>query len=301
MREGFKDALAQLGQDSKFVVLTGDHGYALFDEFRSSFPNQFFNVGIAEANLVCVAAGLARAGFLPLIYGLSSFLPNRVYEFLKLQIALDNLPVTVVGDGGGLVYSTLGHSHQSLDDLAMACSLPNFSIFSPSSDSETSAILLSASRLNGPRYVRLGKSDGSYKGSFSYEVGEPYIASYGSNKSTAIIAHGAMTSRVMNLKSSRKIPDFDIWSYPSISQPSSNWKSLALSYPKIAVVEEHIEHGGLFSILLSEFRGTSVNVLPVCARKEFHAGVGSYEWALNARGLGDQDLVTKISQLVAHS
>lgn len=296
MREGFKQAILNLGEDKKFVVLTGDHGYALFDEYKTSYPSQFFNVGIAEANLVGVAAGLARAGYQPLIYGLASFLPNRVYEFLKLQVALDKLPVTVVGDGGGLVYSTLGHSHQSLDDLAIANSLPNFSIFSPSSDGEAASILQDEARLVGPRYVRLGKSDGSYKGTFSGGMGQPYLVSPGTDKSAGIVSHGAMTSRVLDLKIAGKIPDYDIWSYSLMSRPSSSWKQGAMAYGKIAVVEEHIEHGGLFSILLSGMSGTSTQVIPICASRDFHHGVGSYEWALGARGLGDADLISKINQ-----
>lgn len=296
MREGFKQAILSLGEDKKFVVLTGDHGYALFDEFKTSYPGQFFNVGIAEANLVGVAAGLARAGYQPLIYGLASFLPNRVYEFLKLQVALDKLPVTVVGDGGGLVYSTLGHSHQSLDDLAVANALPNFSIFSPSSDGEASAILQNEARLVGPRYVRLGKSDGGYKGSFTEEMGQPYLVSSGADKTAGIVSHGAMTSRVLDLKLAGKIPDYDIWSYPLMAHPAPSWKDGALAYSKIVVVEEHIEHGGLFSILLVGMAGTKVQVTPICASREFHHGVGSYEWALAARGLGDADLLAKINQ-----
>jgi transketolase len=296
MREGFKEAILNLGQDKNFLVLSGDHGYALFDDFKSAFPNQFFNVGIAEANLVGVAAGLARAGYQPLIYGLASFLPNRVYEFLKLQVALDSLPVTVVGDGGGLVYSTLGHSHQSLDDLAIANALPNFSIFSPSSDGEAAAILQHQNRLTGPRYLRLGKSDGGYKGSFNNVVGEAYLISAGSDKGKAIVCHGAMTSRVLALKDSGQIPDFDVWSYPTLKSPSRNWMEGALGYGKVIIVEEHIEHGGLFSILLPSFADTRVHLVPVCASKEFHHGVGNYEWALESRGLGNADLVAKINQ-----
>jgi transketolase len=295
MREGFKEAILELGSTENFVLLTGDHGYALFDEFKLAFPDKFINVGIAEANLVGVAAGLARSGYQPLIYGLASFLPNRVYEFLKLQVALDNLPVTVVGDGGGLVYSTLGHSHQSLDDLAIASSLPNFTIFSPSSDRETQAILGDLGRNSGPRYVRLGKSDGGYKGGFPAEIGQPYVVSEGENTEIGIVTHGAMTSRVLELKKQGQILDFDVWSYSTISEPTTSWRNAVAKYKKIVVVEEHIRHGGLFSILASAYSDTPSNIVPVCATKEFHHGVGSYEWALESRGLGNADLIAKIA------
>lgn len=297
MRQGFKESLLKLGREEEFLVLTGDHGYALFDEFRSAFPGQFFNVGVAESNLVGVAAGLARAGYQPLIYGLASFIPNRVYEFIKLQIALDGLPVTVIGDGGGLVYSTLGHSHQSLDDLALAGSLPNFSVFSPASDDETSAILLDPARRTSPRYIRLGKSDGAYKGGFPAKTGDPYLVSRGKEKSIGIVSHGAMTSRVLELKMNGHIPDYDLWTYASLSQPKIEWRDEIAAYKKIVVVEEHIEHGGLFSILASAFSDSNIQLVPVCATKDFHHGVGEYEWALESHGLGNSALIAKLSTL----
>jgi transketolase C-terminal domain/subunit len=101
---------------------------------------------------------------------------------------------------------------------------------------------------------------------------------------------------VLDLKASGQISDFDVWSYPRLERPSQSWLEESLGYTKIVVVEEHIEHGGLYSILLPSFTGTSVQVVPVCASKEFHHGVGNYEWALEARGLGNSELIRKIMQ-----
>ena len=294
MRHGFQAGILELGHDPNFVLLTGDHGYALFDEFRSTFPDRFINVGVAEANLVGVASGLARSGFRPLIYGLASFLPSRVYEFLKLQIALDNLPVTVVGDGGGLVYSTLGHSHQSLDDLALANALPNFQVFSPSSDQETHQILRGTISANSPMYLRLGKSDGEYFGSFPTMELEPYKISAGSQPRMAIVCHGSMTSRIMSLKSRNLLPDWDVWSAPKLSPISYSWLKELQSYKEVVVVEEHIAHGGLASLLLNALLGSKTNVLSVSARSTFHSGIGSYEWALSQNGLDDSSILNRI-------
>jgi len=294
MREGFKAALLDLGADSKFQVLTGDHGYALFDEFRERFPEQFHNVGVAETSLVTMAAGLARGGYIPLIYALSSFMPGRVFEFLKLQVALDGLPVIVIGDGGGVVYSQLGHSHQSLDDLALASLLPNFQVFSPSGDEEMKRTLHYAARSKTPSFVRIGKADGGFTKSFEGSVPHPYLIRNGTGRN-AIITHGSMTSRVMQLVS-RGVLSADVWSCPTISHlPAEFLESLRRDYDQICVVEEHIEQGGLGATLRDLLYYSQTKIHLVSANKAFHEGIGSYEWTLGQRGIGAIDLETRIS------
>ena len=126
MRAAFSDTLVNLARnDPKVLLLTGDHGYALFDQFRKVCPAQYINAGIAEQNMVGMAAGLARSGFRPFVYGLSAFIPIRVLEQIKLDVAHDQLPVVFLGDGAGFVYSHLGTSHQSAEDIACARSIPH--------------------------------------------------------------------------------------------------------------------------------------------------------------------------------
>src|ERR1700676_5415334 len=119
MRNAFSQALVEAARtDPRVLLLTGDHGYSLFDEFRRVCPGQYINAGVAEQNMVGVAAGLARGGFRPVVYGLSAFVPIRVLEQIKLDVCYEQLPVVFVGDGAGVVYSTLGASHQSAEDVA---------------------------------------------------------------------------------------------------------------------------------------------------------------------------------------
>src|SRR5829696_4605298 len=119
MRAAFSRELVQAAvSDERLVLLTGDHGYALFDEFRKRCSGQYINCGVAEQNMVGVAAGLAKAGFRPVVYGLSAFVPMRVLEQIKMDICYQSLPVMLVGDGAGVVYSSLGASHQCAEDVA---------------------------------------------------------------------------------------------------------------------------------------------------------------------------------------
>ena len=301
MRDGFAKAIRELGKNPSFVILTGDHGYALFDDFKKRYPEQFINVGVAESNMVAMAAGMAREGLNVMIYGLASFVPNRVYEFLKLQIALDALPITVVGDGGGLVYSTLGHSHQSLDDLSLATSLPNFQVFSPSSDLEAEAIIRGRANPSAPSYIRLGKSGGSYSGSFPGDKIEPYLVKPSNNvQALVILSHGFMLSRVLELNEAGLIPDAEIWSVPTIAPLSNEFvNEINSSRKALIVVEEHLVQGGLGTIVQGQLSRKGIKIRVIGASKDFHKGVGSHEWALAQRGLSSESLVKKIHEFTA--
>jgi transketolase len=128
MRAAFSEALVRLAKaDRNVLLLTGDHSYALFDDFRRECPAQYINDGIAEQNMVGMAAGLARVDFRPIVYGLSAFVPVRFVEQIKLDVAHDKLPVIFIGDGAGFVYSHLGTSHQSTEDIACTRSIPDLS------------------------------------------------------------------------------------------------------------------------------------------------------------------------------
>src|SRR6516165_9837429 len=151
MRNAFATALVRAAcNDPRVLLLTGDHGYALFDEFRRRCPGQYLNAGVAEQNMVGVAAGLAKGGFRPVVYGLSAFVPVRVLEQIKLDVCYENLPVVFVGDGAGVVYGTLGASHQSTEDIAALRALPHMRILSPADDLEMTACMELAFRREGP-------------------------------------------------------------------------------------------------------------------------------------------------------
>jgi transketolase len=160
MRAAFSSTLTRLAQaDPNILLLTGDHGYALFDEFRRTCPTQYINAGIAEQNMVGMAAGLARAGYRPFVYGLSAFVPVRVLEQIKLDVAHDNLPVVFIGDGAGFVYSHLGTSHQSTEDIACTRAIPHLEIYSPADRFELALFLERAYQSAAPVYFRMGKAD----------------------------------------------------------------------------------------------------------------------------------------------
>ncbi|MBI5346637.1 MAG: transketolase [Chlamydiae bacterium] len=158
MRNAFAEELTTLAAlDPRIVLLSGDIGNKLFDNFKKLFPNRFYNCGVAEANMTGVAAGLAMCGLRPITYTIASFNTLRCLEQIKLDVCYHNVPVIIVGVGAGLSYSTLGGSHHSCDDISILKSIPNLTIAAPADSFEVRKILREALNLKGPLYLRIGK------------------------------------------------------------------------------------------------------------------------------------------------
>lgn len=160
MRNAFAaELLEQAGLHENLVFLSGDIGNRMFDSYKEKFGERFFNCGIAEANMTGVAAGLALSGMRPVTYTITPFNTARCYEQIKIDVCYNNVPVIIVGVGGGLSYASLGATHQSLDEIAFMKNLPNMNVFCPGDAMEVRACLREALRLNEPVYIRLGKKN----------------------------------------------------------------------------------------------------------------------------------------------
>ncbi len=158
MRNAFAAEVTRLAAaDSRIVLLSGDIGNRLFDDFKQTCPGRFYNCGVAEANMVGVAAGLALAGLRPITYTIASFATRRCFEQIRVDAAYHHLPVIVVGTGSGLAYAENGATHICCDDVACLRTMPGMTIFVPGDPIEVAACLAAAVRLAGPSYIRLGK------------------------------------------------------------------------------------------------------------------------------------------------
>ncbi len=287
MRTAFaKGLLAAAQADPRVLLLTGDHGYALFDEFRHHFPDRYINGGIAEQNLVGVAAGLAKAGFRPIVYALSAFIPVRVLEQIKLDLCCDELPVLLIGDGAGVVYSSLGVSHQSAEDIAALRALPHLHLVSPCDPHEMTAAMDLALRTSAPVYLRMGKSDlgAIHQGPVALKWGSLLPVSAG-NGPLVFIATGSQVKLATKL--AQEWPGSAVWSAPSIKPLDSEAVvSACLAHKMVVTLEEHNILGGLggaIAEILSEERP-----MPVCRlgiRDRFSELCGSYNYLMREHGL----------------
>lgn len=297
MREIFSKCLLNTAKKNKnFLVLTGDHGYGIFDKFKRQFKKQFINAGVAEQNMIGVAAGLSRTGFLPLVYGLSSFIPVRVYEQIKLDVAHDNLKVIFIGDGAGLVYSYLGTSHQSIEDIACLRALPNLNIFSPADIYEMQYCFDKAIKINGPSYIRIGKSDLPiiHKKKLDKNIGNKTINIVNRYKSkTAIIATGSMVHKAINIS---KVLNCSVYSAPNLKPMDLNQiLRISSKHDFIITIEEHSIYGGLGSIISEIISMKSYSkLLKIGIEDKFTTKCGSYDYAINEMGLNDLRIISKI-------
>jgi len=289
MRAAFSEALVRIAKaDPNVLLLTGDHGYALFDDFRKECPAQYINAGIAEQNMVGMAAGLARAGFRPFVYGLSAFIPVRVVEQIKLDVAHDKLPVVLIGDGAGFVYSHLGTSHQSTEDIACTRAIPNLSVYSPADRFEVTACMEMAYHSMAPVYLRMGKSDrGDVHSAVPHaKAGSLLEAKPGKAGDIAFIATGSLVCTAMDIAAG-SYPDAAVWSAPFIKPIDRKQVSTLCARSRaVVVLEEHSVLGGLGSVIAeiaSEF--APVRILRVGVQDRFSHHCGTYEYLLKEHGL----------------
>jgi transketolase len=298
MRDSFSNALVEAAQkDKRVYLLTGDHGYALFDSLRKTCPDKYINAGIAEQNMVGVAAGMAKSGLIPIVYGLASFIPIRVLEQIKLDICFENLQVILIGDGAGVVYSKLGVSHQCFEDIAAVRALPNIRVMSPSDQHEMKLCMEAALAYKGPTYIRVGKSDqGSVHASadFANTPGIHEVIKVDKNF-PVIMATGSMVKvaqkmiekefKGFGLCSVTMVKPFDIQAFNKYTSDCN----------LIISLEEHSVYGGLGSTITEYVTSTKPKkVLRLGIEDKFSDKCGTYEYLMIEHGLDEKSLISKI-------
>ncbi len=299
MREAFSDALVRLAlTDPKVLLLTGDHGYALFDEFRKCCSDQYINAGIAEQNMVGMAAGLARVGFRPFVYGLAAFVPIRTVEQIKLDIAHDDLPVVLLGDGAGFVYSHLGTSHQSTEDISCTRAIPGLEVLSPSDRFEMTASMDYAYAANRPVYLRIGKSDRGdvHAGPVHMLRGGGLLqVRMGRADRPGLIATGSMVRPAVDVA---QVLDLSVWSAPVLKPLlTEDVCAAARATSGLVTLEEHSVLGGLGAAvaeITSEHE--PVRVLRIGVPDRFSERCGTHAYLLREHGLDTDSIQAKVKQ-----
>jgi transketolase len=295
MRKALSDLLAQAAlKDPRIIVMSGDHGYAIFDGIREKCPTQFMNCGVAEQNMVGVAAGLAKAGFRPIVYGLAAFVPIRVLEQIKIDVCLEELPVIFLGDGAGFVYSTLGSSHQCFEDIAALRPMANIEIFSPADRFELSKCFSAALEKDKPSYLRLGKADLG-------DVHQDGIRACHTDFVFPVIADGnenlclATGSMVKLIERAVKNADlaYDLYSVARLKKMDSDrLLRLCTGRKRVIVAEEHSIYGGLGSIVAEAIAGKfSVEFDRIGIQDKFSGECGTYEHLLRYHGLDEMSVL----------
>lgn len=156
MRKAFVKAMLHYADDPGVVFLTGDLGFMALEPLRDAMGERFLNCGIAEQNMISVAAGLARTGFSPWAYSIAPFIYARPFEQVRNDVCFNGLPVRLVGNGGGFAYGVQGPTHHALEDCAAMGILPGMQVFAPAFDTELEPIVRQLRHADYPAYLRLG-------------------------------------------------------------------------------------------------------------------------------------------------
>lgn len=305
MRDMFSKCLVeQVITNPNTFLLSGDHGYALFDALRKEKPDHFINAGVAEQNMIGVGAGLSKQGLYPIMYGLSAFVPIRVLEQIKIDFCYENIPGLFIGDGAGVVYSHLGASHQSTEDIAVLRALPNISILSPCDKFELKACFDWAVLQKNPVYMRLGKADLGevYSKEISnFKCFEPQqVSNINTKSSIAIAATGSMVNVAMKLID-REYIQADVFSFPFIKPLEAEAiHEKFKSFDKVFVLEEHSIFGGLASALaeiLAAKKG-SPTVHAIGVQDVFSKLCGTYDFLMAEHNLSKDKIKLRIHKLL---
>lgn len=253
MRQAFLESLLTLAeQDASVMLLTADTGFHVFDEFQKMYPENYCNVGISEAAMIGIAAGLALEGNNVFVYGIAPFVTFRCFEQIRVDLCYQKLPVKIVGVGAGLTYGSAGPSHHSIEDIAVMNSLPGMTVLCPGDPVETSLLTRASMQLTGPCYLRLGKSGEAtvHKNEIEdFSIGKGIVLREG--KDIVIIATGNMlpnAAHVCELLGGHGI-SAGLVSMPTIKPFDRELVvELAKKYPALVTIEEHSVIGGLGSV-----------------------------------------------------
>lgn len=300
MRNAFAEEITKLAQiDSRVVLLSGDIGNKLFDNFKKVDEQRFYNCGVAEANMMGVAAGMALSGLRPVTYTITPFTTTRCFEQIRVDVCYHKAPVIIIGTGAGLSYAELGPTHHSLEDLAILRTLPGMSVLAPCDATELRLALHAALRQDGPVYIRIGKKGepAIHAQTPNFRIGEAIIVREGGDVS--LLGAGTIMSEVLKAADLLKAHGIsaEVVSFHSIKPLDTAYLARAAKkFKLIATIEEHGLIGGLSSAV-SEWKcatNEQIRQIGFGTPDEFMHEVGSQEYARSKYGLVSGNIAARV-------
>ena len=288
MRNRFiQDLVKKAEADSRIVLVVGDLGYGVVEPFAEQFPDRFFNSGVAEQNMMGLAAGLASEGYHVFVYSIANFPIFRCAEQIRNDVCYHQLKVTIVAVGGGLAYGNLGYSHHAVQDYAFMRSLPHLKILSPGDPNEVSHCLDYILNNPNPSYLRLGKAG---EENFSPQKAQLApgifnIVRQVKSTKTAILATGAILQDVMAFYKNGKDIDFDILTCPIWGMDEKGEIEKQLSqYSRVVTVEDHLLEAGFGSWVMEAMAPSSREKLRIVGLLNNVCGMVGSQGSLHERG-----------------
>ena len=304
MRQAFVSELTRLAEaDRRVVLLTGDLGYTVFDEYAERFPERFINVGVAEQNMVGIATGMAESGFIPFAYSIATFASMRPYEFVRNGPLLHRLPVRIVGVGAGFDYGVNGITHYALEDVALMRTQPEMTVVAPADREQAASALAAAWDHTGPLYLRLGKGGDPVPGlDGRFELGASALI--GEGEDIALVALGGIAAEAVAAKgalSGRGIEATVAVVSSLTAEPDEPLADLLARVPLAITVEAAYRSGGLGSAVseLVAERGLGCRVVRGGVDRMPHGVSGSQAYLNDVFGLSAERLVEAAARELA--
>jgi transketolase len=300
MRNAFAEEMTKLAQqDHRVVLLSGDIGNKLFDKFKQIDARRFYNCGVAEANMMGVAAGMALSGLRPVIYTITPFTTTRCFEQIRVDACYHKAPVVIVGTGSGLSYAELGPTHHSLEDLAILRTLPGMRVMAPCDTTELCLALRAALNEDGPVYLRIGKKGEPpvHAQTPELRIGKVIVVRDGTD--VALLGAGTIMPAVLGAADILDAQGIsaEVVSVHTIKPLDSAYLADVSQRVKlVATVEEHGLIGGLGSAVAEWRAAANVAVPLVCfgTPDEFMHEVGTQKYARTKYGLTAENIATRI-------
>jgi transketolase len=306
MRTAFIRALTDAAvADPRVMLVVGDLGFSVVEEFAARMPLQYLNVGVAEQNMTGVAAGLALSGRIVLTYSIANFPTLRCLEQIRNDVCYHRANVKIVAVGGGFAYGALGVSHHALEDIAIMRTLPNMTVLAPADPYEAREATRAAIALPGPVYLRLGKAGepAVHQGAPTFEVGKALKIRAG--RDLTLISTGGMLSVVTEAADRlAQIHGLDatVLSMHTLRPlDETAVREAATSTPLVVTVEEHGCVGGLggaVAEVIAEMEAPRARLKRVAAASEFLPVVGDQKYLRERAGLTAEAIVSGVAAML---
>lgn len=303
MRNAFADEITALAAtDPNLILLSGDIGNRLFDKLRSSFPERFMNCGVAEANMMGVAAGMGLSGLSPVVYTITPFTTTRCLEQIRVDVAYHNAPVVIVGTGSGLSYASLGPTHHSLEDFAIFRSIPNIRVLAPYDAPSLRIVLREAIASDIPTYIRIGKKGEKDIVAIENAVGIGEAISVREGSDICIVAVGTIALEAIeaadSLKTEHGIAAEVVLLNTVKPLNTALIDKLAKKFDAIITVEEHSKDGG-FGEMVSAHLAQANHRTPITCLgtgDHFMHTVGSQSYARTYFGIDAKSIASAATE-----
>jgi len=303
-REAFGRALAELGRENKdIVVCDADLSKSTMTHyFQTEFPDRFFSFGIAEANMVAQAAGMAYAGKIPFAASFSAFAMNKGFEQLRVCVAYPNLNVKIVGTHSGISIGEDGPSQMSVEETSLACSLPGFVVLSPADEASTKALVRAAAAHVGPVFIRTGrpKTPIIYNGDQKFEIGKAVEVVEGSD--VTIIANGLLVAEAIRASEALESEGIsarvlDLHTVKPLDRDAI--RRAAAETGAIVAAEEHLVDGGMGVRVAQAVAELQPCPMEFVGIQNTYAESGTPAELLDKYGLLARDVVAAVRKVLA--